>query len=875
VTINVRASRILLVWASHDSQAPIEQGWYLHAASVEGRQSTVDGERQLDARFDLQGSDVRWQHTRLGRLGGADLFLAKGRRYVFYLTKEPASREELLRDHLPWPCFLLPPQSKGRPALLALQVLPLQLSYHGPEDGDISPKGAPPSESSLVAFDSWEHESIADEPAWGGESVQEMVDMWAFRGLIDGGAMIDTRGSFEDWNFYCPGEAANATPFNPYGLPPTFMTGDPRDATWHFVIPEKQVDPQTSAESPWTGSALKDAMRAGSAAALTPGQIIMLAGDDFKTPGEMETDTDRWNNPRNAMPFYWEARKWLEARRKVLANRPGEYAWDGYKQLYGAVYLMFGLLMVNPAGLQKPETIDNMRAVGRGEAEDDTEELESKADPDWSKVHKEYLKYWFDRFSDRARKVDAMVDYLRAASGPSVFTQIQFTAQTLISASKGKGRTLGWIQSRLPWLKDRDARSDFTNAGFKDEEIQWFETDGIDDQLMQIVSSNGRFGELALQNSTHFTAHGRNFWTFEQLHRRALELVEKHAKAAGSAHPIPARALFLTAFGCHFFTDAFSAGHMRTPRDDVGPFSAKLMHDLDGLVGLWVCTDHDPNHPWYAFGDTYLHPRTVSKKQWKIPESEGAEPVQAGDNFDKATEAVGAAFKQLHYQAHSLRQTEPTAPVMSSLNTSVQLLLDANGPVRSPESPVYRRSRLQLQDILASNPPLPDLTQATHLLNEFLAPGCPGPRGRGFVWDHLRMSTGNRIAYLKSLVPIPLPVADNAPAYVDYGPTSRQDPANIPPLFDEHGNLISRKDNPYDIIMSDGKKLRGFTHYSGFSLRVKWGPFKDSSDNELRLNFDKYYFMTKFFKDVHGLESLMDTSLLDVFDKLPHDHTKT
>ena len=67
--------------------------------------------------------------------------------------------------------------------------------------------------------------------------------------------------------------------------------------------------------------------------------------------------------------------------------------------------------------------------------------------------------------------------------------------------------------------------------------------------------------------------------------------------------------------------------------------------------------------------------------------------------------------------------------------------------------------------------------------------------------------------------------------------------------------------------------IRGFTHYAGFSLRVNWKHFGDFSVDaaELRLNYDKYYFMTKFFKDVHGLEDYMDKTLLDVRDKLPKE----
>ena len=33
----------------------------------------------------------------------------------------------------------------------------------------------------------------------------------------------------------------------------------------------------------------------------------------------------------------------------------------------------------------------------------------------------------------------------------------------------------------------------------------------------------------------------------------------------------------------------------------------------------------------------------------------------------------------------------------------------------------------------------------------------------------------------------------------------------------------------------------------------------------------KYFYMTKFFRDVHGLEDYIDKSLLEVYDKLPED----
>ena len=107
------------------------------------------------------------------------------------------------------------------------------------------------------------------------------------------------------------------------------------------------------------------------------------------------------------------------------------------------------------------------------------------------------------------------------------------------------------------------------------------------------------------------------------------------------------------------------------------------------------------------------------------------------------------------------------------------------------------------------------------------------------------MSIDDRIGYIKRLVPIPLPPAPRAPPYVADGPTSIHQAVNIPPLFSYDGKLISGKDNPYDIVTSAGSALRGISHYAGFSLRVNWEPYGDfwDDDAELRLNYDKYYFM--------------------------------
>ena len=85
-TINVRASRILVLWSSHDLLRSGRTGLVPPCRLGPGRTSVVDGERRLDAAFDLEDPQVRWRHCR-----------DRSRRRCRSLPrKEPAVR--LLRD---------------------------------------------------------------------------------------------------------------------------------------------------------------------------------------------------------------------------------------------------------------------------------------------------------------------------------------------------------------------------------------------------------------------------------------------------------------------------------------------------------------------------------------------------------------------------------------------------------------------------------------------------------------------------------------------------------------------------------------------------------------------------------------------------------
>src|SRR5262249_52462681 len=59
----------------------------------------------------------------------------------------------------------------------------------------------------------------------------------------------------------------------------------------------------------------------------------------------------------------------------------------------------------------------------------------------------------------------------------------------------------------------------------------------------------------------------------------------------------------------HYLTDAFSGGHIRTPRSqlmgsDPGNIESKILHDLDNTYGVDVTNDRGDT--WTAYGDNFL-----------------------------------------------------------------------------------------------------------------------------------------------------------------------------------------------------------------------------------------------------------------------------
>jgi hypothetical protein len=123
-------------------------------------------------------------------------------------------------------------------------------------------------------------------------------------------------------------------------------------------------------------------------------------------------------------------------------------------------------------------------------------------------------------------------------------------------------------------------------------------------------ATGGRYLDLAASNVSHFSnvpAGRRNIDVWRSMHRSAVMLAQ-HA----SADPMAANhAWGLNAAADHFLTDAFSAGHLRTPRAElikqgtVGNIESKILHDLDNKYGVEV-TNARGDKPWIAYGDDAL-----------------------------------------------------------------------------------------------------------------------------------------------------------------------------------------------------------------------------------------------------------------------------
>lgn len=126
-------------------------------------------------------------------------------------------------------------------------------------------------------------------------------------------------------------------------------------------------------------------------------------------------------------------------------------------------------------------------------------------------------------------------------------------------------------------------------------------------QLLTLVQS-GRMMALANYNWDHFGPGGHSAKAYFAGHLLALQTA-----ADGDLD----LAYKYDAFACHYLSDMFASGHLRTPRKELnngktscapfwiettGNYMSKLMHDEENKGGLWV--HNNLGQAWMAFGDT-------------------------------------------------------------------------------------------------------------------------------------------------------------------------------------------------------------------------------------------------------------------------------
>jgi uncharacterized protein DUF4157 len=132
------------------------------------------------------------------------------------------------------------------------------------------------------------------------------------------------------------------------------------------------------------------------------------------------------------------------------------------------------------------------------------------------------------------------------------------------------------------------------------------------------AATGGRYLALAEVNESHFTSvrPGRsNRDTWRNMHMQAIQ-----AARQGNAN----LARGINAAADHFLTDAFSGGHIRTPRatlmqSTMGNIESKILHDLDNEYGVEVANARGDR--WIAYGDDMLADRRNVRNQQLVIEA--------------------------------------------------------------------------------------------------------------------------------------------------------------------------------------------------------------------------------------------------------------
>lgn len=251
------------------------------------------------------------------------------------------------------------------------------------------------------------------------------------------------------------------------------------------------------------------------------------------------------------------------------------------------------------------------------------------------------------------------------------------------------------------YLKDLDQRLQASrNQGVDDEEFYQQNAEDIFKNLNRLTCGGSRISDyfpfgayinLAVVNYDHFLPDAAV--AYQTGHREALQTALKAHQAAENGQPILAGQLLelayaQNAFANHWLTDAFSAGHIRTPRVAIANqialpavlnlLIANLMHDEDNKIGLYVA--NKVGMSWKAHGDGRLfsadsrEQREIMLTTMQISADAIYEAFRSGE--------MPATLPELDYlpDPDSLSRFNQSAPLFRVENGVLQKRVDPHNP---------------------------------------------------------------------------------------------------------------------------------------------------------------------------------------------------
>lgn len=167
---------------------------------------------------------------------------------------------------------------------------------------------------------------------------------------------------------------------------------------------------------------------------------------------------------------------------------------------------------------------------------------------------------------------------------------IMHDEEKMINDALAKGEDVRDVYKKIG--SDISRRLNCATGGGCDEDTWWM--------------NQGRYLTLAEKNFDHF---GNDAWiAYETGHQAAID-VAISAHLTHDQHRL-ALAYAMNAFACHFLSDRFSAGHIRTPRYELaehttpnvtGNLLAGFMHNEENAAGVHV--HNQRGDQWVSYGD--------------------------------------------------------------------------------------------------------------------------------------------------------------------------------------------------------------------------------------------------------------------------------